>query len=168
MTIVFSKYDPTLTYTGQKKFDCGHKIINDFVHGSLKSQVNKGLCVAYILTDTSHSGQFVGFFTIGQHSIGLNMLNTLSLGSLPKQIPCTRLIMLGVDSRYKGQNLGKQLMKEAFNATKLAAQAVGSFGMYLDADCGAINFYKALGFTLLEGDKSPAPSSMFLRMSGIP
>lgn len=24
MTIVFSKYDPTLTYAGQKKFDCGN------------------------------------------------------------------------------------------------------------------------------------------------
>lgn len=136
MTIVFSKYDPNLTYAGQKKFDCGNAAINKFAHDSLKSQVRKGVCVAYVL--------------------------------LPKQIPCTRLIMLGVDSQYKGRNLGKQLMKEAFKATKLAAQAVGSFGMYLDAYAEAVGFYEALGFSLLEGNKSPDPSPMFLPMSGVP
>jgi len=168
MTIVFSKYDPNLTYAGQKKFDCGNAVINKFVHDSLKSQVRKGVCVAYVLTDQAQAGRFVGFFTIGQHSIGLPSLATLALGSLPKQIPCTRLIMLGVDNQYKGRNLGRQLMKEAFKATKLAAQAVGSFGMYLDADAGAVGFYEALGFSLLEGNKSPDPSPMFLPMSGIP
>ncbi|MYM39175.1 GNAT family N-acetyltransferase [Duganella qianjiadongensis] len=168
MTILFAKYDSNVTYPGQKKFDCGHAIINKFVHDSLKSQVKKGVCVAYVLTDQSKAGQFVGFFTIGQHSISLSALSALSLGSLPKQIPCTRLIMLGVDSQYQGRDLGKQLMKEAFLATKLAAQAVGSFGMYLDADAGAVKFYTGLGFSLLEGDKSPDPSPMFLRMTSIP
>lgn len=168
MTIVFSKYDPSLTYSGQKRFDCGHAVINMFAHDSLKSQVKKGVCVAYVLTDQSQAGQFVGFFTIGQHSISLSSISSLVLGSLPKQIPCTRLIMLGVDSQYKGRDLGKQLMKEAFKATKLAAQAVGSFGMYLDADAGAVSFYEALGFHLLEGNKSPAPSPMFLPMTSIP
>jgi ribosomal protein S18 acetylase RimI-like enzyme len=167
MTIVFSKYDPALTYSGQKKFDCGHAVINKFAHDSLKSQVRKGVCVAYVITDQSQAGQFVGFFTIGQHSISLSSLASLALGSLPKQIPCTRLIMLGVDSQYKKRDLGKQLMKEAFNATKLAAQAVGSFGMYLDADAGAVSFYEALGFSLLEGNKSPDPSPMFLPMTAI-
>lgn len=168
MTIVFSKYDSSLTYQGQKKFDCGHAVINKFVRDSLKSQVKKGVCVAYALTDHSQADQFVGFFTIGQHSIGLSSLASLSLGSLPKQIPCTRLIMLGVDGQYKKRGLGKQLMKEAFRATKLAAQAVGSFGMYLDADAGAVAFYSTLGFSLLEGDKSPNPSPMFLPMTSIP
>ena len=76
--------------------------------------------------------------------------------------------MLGVDKQYQRRNLGSQLMKEAFNATKLAAQAVGSFGMYLDADAGAVKFYSHLGFSLLEGNKSPQPSPMFLPMTSIP
>lgn len=168
MTIVFSKYDPSLTYAGQRKFDCAHTVINKFVHDSLKSQVRKGVCVAYVLTDLSEADKFVGFFTIGQYSIGLSSLESLALGSLPKQIPCTRLIMLGVDRKYKGQELGKQLMKEAFKATKLAAQAVASFGMYLDADAGAVSFYQALGFSFLEGNNSPDPSPMFLPMTTIP
>ena len=86
MTIEFSKYDPGLTYTGQKRFDCGNPVINKFVHDSLKSQVKKGVSVAYVLTDLTQAGLFVGFFTIGQHSIGLSSLAALSLGSLPTAV----------------------------------------------------------------------------------
>jgi GNAT superfamily N-acetyltransferase len=168
MTIDFSRYDPTFSYTGQKKFDCEHEDINKFVHDSLKSQIRKGLSIGYVLTDSAQNKRFVGFFTIAQHSIGLPLLQSLALGSLPKQIPCTRLIMLGVDKDYKGHNLGKQLMKEAFIATKRAAQSVGSFGIYLDADTKAVSFYQKLGFKLLQGDLSPAPSPMFLPKDGIP
>ena len=46
MTVELSLYDPTLTYTGQKQFDCGHAGINAFVHSSLKPQVKKSLSVA--------------------------------------------------------------------------------------------------------------------------
>ena len=69
MIVQLSTFDPALTYPGQKKFDCGHAIINKFVHDSLKAQVRKGLSVAYVLTDSEKAGQFAGFFTIAQHSI---------------------------------------------------------------------------------------------------
>ena len=168
MTIEFSQYDPTFSYPGHKKFDCEDEDINKFVRDSLKLQVRKGLSIGYVLTDPAQGNRFVGFFTISQHSIALPLLQSLALGSLPRQIPCTRLIMLGVDKDYKGQNLGKQLMKEAFVATRRAAQSVGSFGIYLDADTKAVSFYQKLGFALLQGNLSPAPSPMFLPMNGIP
>lgn len=168
MTIKLEVYDPAAYYADQKKFDCGHTAINKFVHGSLKKQVADGFSVASVLVDESASNRFVGFFTTAQHSIEMSLLSLLQLGSMPRKIPCTRLIMLGVDEHYKKQKLGLRLMKEVFSITKQVAIVSGTFGLYLDADPGAISFYQTLGFVLLEGDASPAPSPMFLRTQNIP
>ena len=167
MTVELSLYDPKLTYTGQKQFDCGHAAINAFVHNSLKPQVRKSLSVAYVLTDAAQQNQFVGFYTIAQHMIDVSALSTMQVGSLPRKIPCSRLVMLGVDSQCKGQQLGSKLMKHALHLTREVAKQIGSFGMYLDADPLALSFYQKLGFTLLVGDKSLEPSPMFLPISAI-
>ena len=167
MTVELSLYDPKLTYTGQKQFDCGHAAINAFVHNSLKPQVRKSLSVAYVLTDAAQQNQFVGFYTIAQHMIDVSALSTMQVGSLPRKIPCSRLVMLGVDSQCKGQQLGSKLMKHALHLTREVAKQIGSFGMYLDADPLALSFYQKLGFTLLVGDKSPEPSPMFLPINAI-
>jgi GNAT superfamily N-acetyltransferase len=167
MTIELSLYDPALTYAGQKQFDCGHAVINSFVHNSLKPQVKKSLSVAYVLTDTANEDRFAGFYTIAQHMIDVSSLSAMQLGSLPRKIPCSRLVMLGVDKRYQGQQLGARLLKHALVVTQSVAKQIGSFGMYLDADPLAVSFYQKLGFTLLVGDKTPEPSPMFLPFSAI-
>ena len=51
MTVRISLYDPTVTYPGQKRFDCGNDAIDKFAHDSLKAQVRKSLSAAYVLTD---------------------------------------------------------------------------------------------------------------------
>ena len=76
--------------------------------------------------------------------------------------------MLGVDKNYQKRDLGLQLMREAIRVSKTIAKAIGSYGIYLDAEPGAIDFYRKLGFTLLQGDLSPAASPMFLPMATIP
>lgn len=167
MTVELSLYDPTQTYPGQKQFDCGHAVINAFVHNSLKPQVKKNLSVAYVLADTDHANRFVGFYTVAQHMVDVSTLSALQLGSLPHKIPCSRLVMLGIDSRYKGQQLGARLMKHALRLTQQVSAQIGGFGLYLDADPAAMLFYEKLGFTLLMGDQSPKPSPMFLGLSGM-
>jgi ribosomal protein S18 acetylase RimI-like enzyme len=74
--------------------------------------------------------------------------------------------MLGIDKQYQGQQLGSRLMRHALTISQQVAQQIGSFGLYLDADPEALNFYKKLGFTLLEDDKYPLPSPMFLCIQG--
>jgi GNAT superfamily N-acetyltransferase len=169
MSIEIALYDPTLAYAGQKQFDCDHAVINAFVRQSLKQQVKKNLSVAYVVTDTqtetAKQGHFVGFYTIAQHMIDVSMLSPFQLGSLPNKIPCSRLVMLGVDKNYQGQRLGSMLMKHALQLTQQVATQIGSFGMYLDADPKALVFYQNLGFTMLIGNTSPAPSPMFLPLS---
>lgn len=168
MTVVLSVFDPERVYVDHKKFDCGHATINKFARDSLKAQVRKSLSVAYVLTDSSENDKLVGFFTIARHAIDVSKLTSLQVGSLPRQIPCSRLAMLGVDMAYKKRNLGMQLMREAFLATKTIAKVAGCYGLYLDADPGAIGLYQKLGLVLLEGDLCPAASPMFIPMASIP
>lgn len=167
MNIKLALYNPEQSYTEQKKFDCGNAIINKYVHENLKKQVKQNLCVAYVLLDADNNNKLVGFYTLAQHSISLTSLSLLQLGSLPRTIPCTRLVMLGIDAGYQGKSLGKRLMSEALITTKSVAKQIGSYGMYLDGDSNAIGFYQSLGFTLLDGDKSPEPSPMFLTLAKI-
>jgi GNAT superfamily N-acetyltransferase len=167
MSIEFSLFDPALSYGGRKQFDCGHAVINKFVRESLVPQVKRQLSVAYVLTDSDEQDRFVGFFTVAHHAIDASALSSLQLGSLPRQIPCARLIMLGVDQAYKNQNLGSRLMRQALVITKAASSRIGCYGLYLDSDPAAIGFYQKLGFVLLEGNKSPVPSPMFITMGSI-
>ena len=167
MSFEISLYDPALIYVGQKQFDCGNATINSFVQSNLKPQVKKSLSVAYVLTDAAQDDRFAGFYTLAQHMIDVSSLSALQLGSLPRKIPCSRLIMLGIDKRYQGQRLGAQLMKHALLLTASIAKKIDSYGLYLDADPQAVAFYQRLGFALLEGDSSPQPSPMFLPISAI-
>jgi ribosomal protein S18 acetylase RimI-like enzyme len=168
MTIQFSQYNPEQTYTGQKKFDCGNDIINRYVRDGLKKQVRQNLCAAYVLLDDQAEHRLVGLYTLAQHNINLGMLGQLDLGSMPRIIPCTRLVMLGVDVAYQGQNQGKRLMIEALVMTKTMANHIGSYGMYLDGEASAVAFYQKMGFVLLEGNLAPQPSPMFLPLARFP
>jgi GNAT superfamily N-acetyltransferase len=162
MSVEFSRLDPEKVYAERKQFDCGHAVINKFVHDSMVAQVKKNLSAAYVLTDPEKSHKLVGFFTIAPHSIDASLLSLMQLGSLPRQIPCLRLVMLGVDKNYKGQDLGRRLMKQALKIAKDFATQIGGYGVYLDADPGAVDFYIKLGFALLEGNKAPQTSPMFI------
>lgn len=159
MSFELGLYDPEKTYSEQKKFDCEHAIINKFVSGSLKQQVKKNTSVAYVLTDPAANDRFVGFFTLMMSCIDNASLAPFA-SSLPRQIPCVRLVMLGVDKGYKGKNLGLGLLKHALLKTKESARTLGCKGMYLDADPGAVAFYTKYGFIALEkplnaGDSTP-------------
>ncbi|MDP3135133.1 MAG: GNAT family N-acetyltransferase [Burkholderiaceae bacterium] len=181
MTVALEKFDPTKTYAGLKKagkggFDCGHKLINDFVAGSLKQQVQARSSVAWVLTDDANLDQngnpfLVGFYTWTMMSVDQSLL--VHLGSkLPKLVPCVRLVMLGVDKNYKGQKWGTDLMRHALGNTRALAAQVGCRGMYLDADAGAYDFYVGLGFKSLDATGGQAPGGvstpMFIFLEGIP
>ncbi len=160
--LLLELYDPERTYTNQKRFDCENKTINKFVAGSLKKQVRQSLSQCFVLLDTNNDERFIGFYTLSAFAIDADMLVELSSGSLPSRIPCTRLIMLGVDKEYKKRGLGKRLMQSVIHKTISAAEQVGTFGLYLDADEDAYTFYLELGFVALQERVGSKPTPMFL------
>ena len=159
MSFELGVFDPEISYFEQKKFDCEHAVINKFVAASLKQQVKKNTSVAYVLTDPLANDRFIGFFTLVMSCIDNAALAPFA-SSLPRQVPCVRLVMLGVDKAYKGKNLGLRLLKHALIKTRESALTLGCRGLYLDADPGAVAFYKKYGFITLDkplnvGDSTP-------------
>lgn len=144
MSIEISRHEPESRYEGQKKFSCGHPEIDRFVRNSLTQQVKKNLSVAYVLTDSENQDRFVGFLTLAQHTLAMNLLLTLQLGSLPRLVPCTRLVMLVVDQHYQRRQLGSKLIQKALQTTKEISELAGCYGLYLDAESSALDFIKNL------------------------
>ena len=162
MSFELGVYDPDTTYFEQKKFDCEHAVTNKFVSGSLKQQVKKNTSVAYVLTDPAANDRFIGFFTLFMSCIDNAALAPFA-SSMPRQVPCVRLVMLGVDKSYKGKNLGLGLLKHALVKTKETARSLGCRGLYLDAEPGAFSFYTKYGYIALEKPADAGSSTpMFL------
>jgi len=161
---VLVKFEPTISYFQQKKFDCGNKIINKFVHSSLKKQVNQNFSQAYVLLDTHENDRFSAFYTLTSFKLQANELEKLSKGSFPRDIPCVRLVMLGVDSSLQGQGIGKKMMSDAIHRVHRASQYIGIYGLYLylDAAPAAAKFYLSLGFTRLDNGGEDDTAKMFL------
>lgn len=162
MSILFSQYDPAKTYAGQKKFDCGNAAINKFAADSLKQQVAKALSVAFVLTDSADNGRFIGFYTSMMASIDASALH--GRGSLPRHVPCMRLVMLGIDMAHKGKHLGRQLLLHAISCIVRVSADVGVYGLYLDAAPEAVEFYLQHGFAKLEAFDDARPTPMFLHI----
>ena len=164
---VIEKFVPTSSYFQQKKFDCGNRVISKFVHSSLKKQVNQSFSQAYVLLDTHENDRFSAFYTLTSFKLQADELEKLSKGSLPRDIPCVRLVMLGVDSSLQGQGIGKKMMSDALHRVHRASKEIGVYGLYLDADPKATNFYLSLGFTRLDSGGSDDIAKMFLSIEVI-
>jgi GNAT superfamily N-acetyltransferase len=160
--VILARFDASKTYAKQKKFDCGNDGINRFVHSSLKKQVRDSLSSAVVLLDDHADDRFAGFYTLTSFSLHAPLLAELSKGRLPNQVPCVRMVMLGVDRHYQGQRLGRKLLQDAIARMLDVAESIGVYGLYLDADPPAVDFYLHLGFIILTQRHDDKPSPMFL------
>ncbi len=144
-TIVVEQFDTLKTYHTIKQFDCEHEYINRFAIKSLKQNVKKNMCQAYVLLDTIKNDKFVGYYNVMTFSIDKESFEKPPGGST-KQIPVLRLVMLGVDKSYKKQGLGSKLLKHCLGLTLELSKQVGIAGLYLDAEDKKHDYYRARGF----------------------
>ncbi|MDO9317371.1 MAG: GNAT family N-acetyltransferase [Gammaproteobacteria bacterium] len=164
---VLECYDPTKEYHGQKQFDCGNQIINAFVAKSLRKQVRESLSRCFVLLDAGDNDRFIGFYTLSSFAILAPDLMAVKSSGLPSRVPCVRLIMLGVDKHYQGRGLGRRLMKSVFEKTLAVSERIGLYGLYLDADAQAVEFYIALGFVPLRTRDASRPTPMLMHIEAI-
>ncbi|MBL4908672.1 MAG: GNAT family N-acetyltransferase [Alteromonadaceae bacterium] len=164
---VIEKFEPKQSYYQQKKFDCGNRIINKFIHSSLKKQVSHNFYQAFVLLDLENNERFSAFYTLTSFKLQANELERLSKGSLPRDIPCVRLVMLGVNLPLQGQGIGRKMMSDVLHRVHRASKEIGIYGLYLDADPNATDFYLSLGFTRLDCGGSDDVAKIFLSIEVI-
>jgi len=144
--IVVEQFDTSKTYHDIKRFDCEHEYINRFAIKSLKQNVKKHMCQAYVLLDTSKNDKFIGYYNVMTFSINKEIFEKPLSGST-KQIPVLRLVMLGVDKTYKNKGLGSKLLKHCLELTLKLSKHVGIAGLYLDAEDKKHDYYRDRGFS---------------------
>ena len=119
------------------------------------------------------SDRIAGYATIAAGQIEIEDLPSLSRKKLPRYpLPVLRLGRLAVDESYRGQGLGKQLLRFVLHLAVRMAEDFGCVGVVVDAKPGAIPFYERFGFIPLEAVEGaslakPQPTPMFLPLSEI-
>jgi len=84
-----------------------------------------------------------GDFLVARHGDDLIAYNWLKIEGLDEP---GEIYVVGVDSSYAGQGLGRTLMQRAFD--RLRERAISTAALYVDADnVGAVHLYRSLGFT---------------------
>ncbi|MBI3310063.1 GNAT family N-acetyltransferase [Serratia quinivorans] len=146
--VMVCAYQADITYPGNKHFDCGNTVINNFVRNSLKKSIKEGNCAAKALIN-KQDGELLGFCSFAAYSLEKGKLAGTVSGSLPNEVGVVRLIMLGVTKKEQKKGYGQELLIEFFEQVKIIHQALPIKGVYLDADPAAVNFYARLGFVEL-------------------
>lgn len=138
VTVDHSKYDPA-------PFDCGHADLNDFLKHDCPSQLERKEAITKLaLLD----GVIVGYITLLADSITLHDDEKADFAF--KQVPALKIGRLGVNSKFKGQDIGTALMKYAVGvAFRMNDElGVGCRFLTVDSDPDAIKFYEKMGFVL--------------------
>jgi len=116
---------------------------------------------------------FLGFITISSGSLKREDLPQKQKKRLPSYpLPILRISRLGVDKRYKGLGIGKELLKAMFKLSLEQKEMFRCVGVVVDAKDEAVKFYKKLGFIEIDIDKGlsrhyPKQSSMFLSIKSV-
>ncbi|QWL72078.1 N-acetyltransferase [Aeromonas hydrophila] len=164
--LTICKYDADITYPGQKKFDCGNKVINDYVAKSLKSNVRNGDAYSQALIDVK-TGDFFGFFSCTGYSLARTRLAGVFEKSLPSEVFVIRLVMLGVSIDKQKKEYGLDLMQSFFEHALKVHETMPIKGVFLDADPEAVNFYTRLGFIPLPEPSHGGVTPMFLKIQDL-
>lgn len=164
---ILGKYQSNIKYAGQNQFDCGNKILNNYVRNSLKKNVNCNYCHAIVLTK-DHDKELIGICSYAPYSLKKDKASKIDAlsGSLPESIPVVRIIMLAVKTKYQRKGYGKDLLGAFFKELKNAYNFVPIKGIYIDADIHAIKFYESLGFNKIE-EQMFETVPMFLHIESI-
>jgi len=136
------------------KFSCGIPPLDDWLkHRALKAE---GLTARTYVVCVGR--QVVAYYSLATGSIVRDKLPKRMQRNTPDTIPVLILTRLAVDSRCRGQGIGKGLLKEAMLRTLQVSEIVGVRALLIHAkDEKAANFYKKYGFI-----ESPIGSQTFI------
>lgn len=142
-----------------------------FIRFAGQNQFKHHIGATYVAVDL---GQILGFVTVAPSQVEVADLPEDLRKRLPTYpIPVLRLARLAVQTEAQGRGIGSQLLVTVFELAHELSRTVGCSGIVVDAKAGALSFYTALGFQMMdvragELEERPVPTPMYLHLSAVP
>jgi ribosomal protein S18 acetylase RimI-like enzyme len=156
------KLEPLTGRHDRNGFDCGVEVLNVWLKQTALQHQGKEISRTFVAVPADESAvrswarsgytvqadSILGFHALASAFVLTEDLPAKQAKRYPRQIPVTRLGRLATRSDMQGQGLGRLLLADAVNRARMAAQAVGSAGLFVDAkNEAAARFYRRYGFT---------------------
>jgi len=127
------------------EFDCGKEPLNRYIREVARQSADRNLGVTQVVVPEPGGADSMGYFTLVTRTVEAA---TVPEKRLPKgPIGVVLLGRLAVDTKYRGQGLGKRMLLRAMAETELASRRIGVYALCLDAlDDDARSWYLGLDF----------------------
>ena len=133
-------------------FDSGVPVIDEWLRKYSRQSERVDSCVTYV----AHVDRVViGFHALVVGSIERSTAPAELTRRMPRYpVPVIVLARLGTDRAYRGQGLGRALVRDALVRCLAAADIAAAKAVVVDAKDGASGFYRRCGFTPYPNDPS--------------
>lgn len=152
------RLEPLQRHHPRRSFDCGQKLVNDWLRTKAFQHQEKRLSATKALLDPQ--GTLAAFYTLATGQVDFGDLPPELVKQLPRRaLPVAVLAWLGVSQRHQGQRLGDLLLASALRDCYEAGQTFAFVAVILDCvDDRAKSFYQRWDFAEVPG----SPYRLFL------
>lgn len=135
-------------------FDCGSSTLNNWLREMARQHMKKMISRTYVLIDEVAPSHILGFYALAIRAMTPNCtLPPAYARKLPRDVPGYTLARLAISSELQGKGLGADLLMNAMERVRAAANQVAGYAFFVDAkDDAAAAFYVKYGFV-------PTPSN---------
>ncbi|GAB2876606.1 GNAT family N-acetyltransferase [Pseudoduganella ginsengisoli] len=147
-------------------FDCGTDELNVWLRDIASQHMKKHISKTYVLVNDDEPGKILGFYALAIRAMTPKEELPLAVAKkLPRNVPGYTLGRLAVSKAMKGRGLGADLLMNAMDRVRAAAEYVGGYAFFVDAkDAQAAAFYAYFGFAALPSD----PLTLFMPIADFP
>lgn len=150
MLLSVEPFDPARHKRGE--FQTGIVSVDNYLKFTARKLFDANAAAVFVVADETDT--IVGFYSLSAILIDASELETASATKLFgkfKNVPATLLAMLGVDTRWQNQGIGRMLLADALRRSLISSKQVGSYCVVLDVlDDGDLetrmNLYASFGF----------------------
>ncbi|CAN7258564.1 GNAT family N-acetyltransferase [Pseudoduganella sp. LjRoot289] len=141
-------------------FDCGIAALNTWLQEMAGQHMRKRISRTYVLLDDAAPAEVLGFYALAIRSMTPNdALPVAYARKLPRDVPGYTLARLAIRTDMQGQCLGVDLLMNAMDRVRAAAEQVAGYAFFVDAkDDAAAAFYARYGFMPLPSN----PRTLFM------
>lgn len=145
------------------RFSCGVESLDAYLRSRARQDRQKWTAAIFVLAE---GPTIIGYYTLSSYSIHPGDLPDDLARRLPRypHLPATLIGRLAVDTNYRKQGFGEQLLLDALKRAFDNTSEIGSVAVVVEAEnANAIAFYRSYGFLQFPGN----PDKLFLPMRTI-